>query len=58
MSNSQIFLIRLGLALFFGVLISRLLYPQAPFIAVISLCAVLVGLSYVSAYLRRRQNKK
>ncbi len=53
----QIFLIRAGLGIFFGILLSRIFYPQASLAAVVILCVVLIGLSYASAYFRNRQKK-
>jgi uncharacterized membrane protein len=50
-------LIRIALAVFFGILLMRFFYPQASILSVVGLIAVLVGLSYLTEYLRRRKKK-
>ena len=39
----------------FGILLMRFFYPDAPMLVTGLLCAILVGLSYITAYLRRRK---
>jgi uncharacterized membrane protein YfcA len=51
----QIFIIRAILGVVFGILLMRFFYPDAPKAIVALLCAVLVGLSYLTEYLRRRR---
>lgn len=55
MSHYYIFVIRLLLALVFGVFLSRIFYPKAPLAFVIALVLVLVGLAYLTEYLRNRK---
>ena len=54
-SAMQIFIIRAALGVVFGVFISRIFYPQAPIYFTIGLCVVLVGLAYLTQYLRGRK---
>ena len=54
----QVLIIRVVLGIVFGVLITRALYPKAPIIFTIGLCAVLVALAYLSEYLRRKKKGK
>jgi len=56
--NIQILVIRAVLGVFFGVVLWRLFYPEAGWPFIVGLCLVLVGLSYLSEYLRRRRAKK
>lgn len=51
----QTFIIRAILGAVFGILLMRFFYPDAPRVVVVLLCIILVGLSYVTEYLRRRK---
>ncbi|MBI5895924.1 MAG: hypothetical protein HZB24_07965 [Desulfobacterales bacterium] len=51
----QTFVIRAILGAVFGILLMRFFYPTAPLPFVVLLCAILVGLSYLTQYLRRRK---
>ncbi len=51
----QAFIIRAILGAVFGILLMRFFYPDAPLAAGVLLCAILVGLSYLTHYLRRRK---
>lgn len=51
----QTFIIRAILGVAFGILLMRIFYPDAPLAVVVLLCTILVGLSYLTAYLRRRK---
>jgi len=51
----QKFIIRAVLGIVFGILLMRFFYPDAPIAFMGLLCAVLVGLSYLTEYLRRRK---
>jgi uncharacterized membrane protein HdeD (DUF308 family) len=51
----QVFIIRAVLGVIFGVFLSRVFYPQAPLVFVIGLVLVLVGLAYLTEYLRNRK---
>jgi uncharacterized membrane protein YoaK (UPF0700 family) len=51
----QILVIRAILGAVFGILLMRFFYPDAPLSVVVLLCAILVGLSYLTQYLRRRR---
>jgi uncharacterized membrane protein YoaK (UPF0700 family) len=51
----QTFIIRAILGVAFGILLMRFFYPDAPLAVVVLLCAILVGLSYLTTYLRRRK---
>ncbi len=57
MSGTKIFIIRAILGIAFGIILSRFFYPEAPLISVVVLCAILVGLAYLTEYLRRRKSK-
>jgi uncharacterized membrane protein (DUF373 family) len=48
-----VFIIRALVGLLCGILLSRFFYPQATVEFIIGLSAILVALSYLSAYLRR-----
>ena len=58
MDRKQIFIIRAVMGAVFGVILSRFFYPNAPVAFIISLCAVLVGLAYLTEYLRQRSKRK
>ena len=58
MDRKQIFIIRAVMGAVFGVILSRFFYPNAPVACIISLCAVLVGLAYLTEYLRQRSKRK
>jgi uncharacterized membrane protein HdeD (DUF308 family) len=51
----RIFIIRAILGIVFAVILWRLFYPQAPFIFIVGLCLILVGLAYLVEYLRQRK---
>ncbi len=51
----HILVLRAVLGIVFGVVLTRLFYPDASLIFMIGLCAVLVGLSYLTEYLRRKK---
>jgi uncharacterized membrane protein YoaK (UPF0700 family) len=54
----QIFIIRAVLGAVFGVILSRFFYPGAPLIFIVLLCATLVGLAYLTQYLRQRKKER
>lgn len=58
MSNWQIFIIRAIMGAVFGVILSRFFYPNAPLIFIILLCIILVGLAYLTQYLRQRKKER
>ncbi len=58
MDRNQIFIIRAVMGVVFGVILSRFFYPNAPLAFIIFLCVVLVGLAYVTEYLRQRSKRK
>ena len=58
MTHWQIFVIRALLGIVFGVVLSRFFYPDAPLVFIIGLCAILVGLAYLSEYLRKRKKSR
>jgi uncharacterized membrane protein HdeD (DUF308 family) len=53
----QVFIIRAGLGVFFGIVLSYLFFPHASKAFVVGLCAILVGLAYVSEYLHDRKKE-
>ncbi|MFZ1983041.1 MAG: hypothetical protein WAU91_01430 [Desulfatitalea sp.] len=55
MLTIQIFMLRAVLGVVFGILLMRFFYPNAPIAFIALLCAILVGLSYLTEYLRRRK---
>ena len=58
MDKKQIFIIRAVMGVGFGVILSRFFYPQAPLVFIIFLCSALVGLAYLTEYLRQRSKAK
>lgn len=58
MTNWQIFIIRAVMGVVFGVILSRFFYPNAPLIFIILLCVILVGLAYLTQYLRQRKKER
>ncbi len=58
MTNWQIFIIRAIMGVVFGVILSRFFYPNAPLIFIILLCMILVGLAYLTQYLRQRKKER
>ncbi len=57
MKDPQIFIIRAVIGVVFGIILSRFFYPDAPLIFIVGLCIMLVGLAYLSEYLRGRKKK-
>ena len=57
MRNYQTFIIRAVLGVVFGVLLSRFFYPRAPLVFIVGLVMVLVGLAYLSEYLKNRRKQ-
>jgi uncharacterized membrane protein HdeD (DUF308 family) len=57
-TNWQIFIIRAIMGVVFGVILSRFFYPNAPLIFIIFLCIILVGLAYLTQYLRQRKKER
>lgn len=57
MKDPQIFIIRAVIGVVFGAILSRFFYPDAPLIFIVGLCIMLVGLAYLSEYLRGRKKK-
>jgi uncharacterized membrane protein HdeD (DUF308 family) len=51
----QVFIIRAVLGVVFGVFLSQVFYPHAPLVFKIGLVLVLVGLAYLTEYLRNRK---
>lgn len=58
MTHWQIFIIRAIMGAVFGVILSKFFYPNAPLIFIIILCMILVGLAYLTQYLRQRKKKR
>lgn len=58
MTGWQIFIIRAIMGVVFGVILSRFFYPDAPLIFIICLCIILVGLAYLTQYLRQRKKER
>lgn len=58
MIRMQVFIIRAIMGAAFGVFLARVFYPSAPIIFVVGLCAALVGLAYVTEYLRQRKKHR
>ena len=54
-SQFNILVIRVILGVVFGVFLSRFFYPNAPLVFIIGLVLVLVGLAYLTEYLRNRK---
>ena len=57
MSRFPIFVIRAVLGLAFAVLLARLFFSRIEPLAVAGLAVFLVGMSYVSAYFRKRNSR-
>jgi uncharacterized membrane protein HdeD (DUF308 family) len=57
-TNWQIFIIRAIMGVVFGVILSKWFYPNAPLIFIILLCVILVGLAYLTQYLRQRKKER
>ena len=55
MNNWRILTIRAVLGAVFGIILTRIFYPDASLIFLVGLCTCLVGLAYLSAYLRQRK---
>lgn len=55
MSGTHIFIIRALMGVVFGIILSRFFYPNAPLVFIVGLCIVLVGLAYLTEYLRKRK---
>lgn len=55
MPQLYILVIRMILGVVFGVLLSRFFYPNASLVFIVGLVLVLVGLAYVTEYLRNRK---
>jgi len=53
----HVFIIRAGLGIFFGILVTYLFYPNASKVFVAGLCIILVALAYLSEYLHDRKTK-
>ena len=58
MRNYQTLIIRVLLGIVFGYMLSRWFYPNAPLIFIIGLVMVLVGLAYLSEYLKNRRKQQ
>lgn len=58
MNKKQTFIIRAVMGAVFGIILSRFFYPNAPLVFIVGLCAALVGLAYVTEYLRQRSKAK
>ena len=56
--QKQIFFIRAVMGVVFGIILSRFFYPNAPVVFIVALCSVLVGLAYLTEYLRQRSKRK
>lgn len=41
----------------FGVILARFFYPNAPLVFIVGLCIALVGLAYLTEYLRGRKKE-
>jgi len=57
MSSVYIFIIRAVLGVVFGIILTRVFYPDASMAFVAGLCIVLVGLAYLAEYFRHRKTK-
>jgi ABC-type Mn2+/Zn2+ transport system permease subunit len=58
LNQKTVFIIRAVMGVIFGFILSRFFYPKAPPAFIIGLCIALVGLAYLSQYLRRRSKAK
>ncbi len=58
MTNWQIFIIRAIMGAVFGVILSKFFYPNAPLLFIVLLCMILVGLAYLTQYLRQRKKER
>ena len=58
MTNWQIFIIRAIMGAVFGVILSKFFYPNAPLVFIVLLCMILVGLAYLTQYLRQRKKER
>jgi uncharacterized membrane protein HdeD (DUF308 family) len=58
LTGFHIFIIRAILGAVFAVVLTRMFYPGANLTYVIGLCMILVGLSYLAEYLRKRRTEK
>ena len=58
MGKNQVFIIRAVMGVGFGVVLSRLFFPDASIFFVIGLCAGLVALAYLTEYLRQRSKAR
>jgi ABC-type Mn2+/Zn2+ transport system permease subunit len=56
--KSQVFIIRAILGAGFGVVLSRLFFPEAPISLIVGLCIALVALAYLTEYLRNRSKAR
>jgi hypothetical protein len=57
-NQRNVFIIRVIMGIFFGIILSKFFYPKAPLVFIIGLSIALVGLAYLSQYLRRRSKAK
>jgi uncharacterized membrane protein HdeD (DUF308 family) len=57
-TNWQIFIIRAIMGAVFGVILSKFFYPNAPLVFIVLLCMILVGLAYLTQYLRQRKKER
>jgi hypothetical protein len=56
--QSRVFIIRAVLGIGFGVVLSRLFFPEASILFTVGLCTALVALAYVTEYLRTRSKAR
>jgi F0F1-type ATP synthase assembly protein I len=57
-SQFNILVVRVILGVVFGIFLSRFFYPNAPLVFIIGLVLILVGLAYLSEYLRNRKKDR
>ena len=58
MVRTQVLIIRIILGAGFGVVLARFFYPEAPVTLAVGLGAALVGLAYLTEYLRNRSKAR
>ncbi|MCJ8501809.1 hypothetical protein [Desulfatitalea alkaliphila] len=57
MTRMHVFIIRAGLGVFFGIIVTRLFFPQASTLFVVGVCVILVAMAYVTESLHGRKKK-
>lgn len=55
MTRMHVFIIRAALGVFFGIIVTRLFFPQASTLFVVGVCVILVAMAYVTESLHGRK---